>query len=770
VTGFDRRTGVRPPSASEHLARVRRPVNWLPLAMALGIVLLCLFLYRALEAEQSLHLSQTVAGEASSIRREIDVHIGHQMWGLAQTVSRLERENIPLPVWWQRDAHAFIQDGRYPAIAWFDPRLRLRSMTGNPAEGEMPAPWQLAELVRQKALVARIDAPGPARQPLLLKGDGRYYYLFREIAGADGVTRAALLVAANPQASLAGVFRPFVERGLQVTLYDGNRIVHYASGSDWSQPVARYATSIDGIGPGWTMTVTPSRELIAAYSDPLPETVLVVGVTLGLFASALLWMRQLLRRSYAHVQELNRSLEQKVAERTADLERAVRERDRLTADFAYAASHDSLTGLPNRSLFGELLGVAIASLRREGGLICVMFLDLDNFKDVNDSLGHDAGDELLRQVSSRIRSTLRDADVLARQGGDEFLVLTGRLASRAAAAAIADKILGVLRQPFSLKGCEVHVFASIGVSFLGGDALAGDGSNAATVIKQADAAMYQAKHNGRNRYEFFSPALQSRVAERLELKNALSVALARNEIEVRYQPRVDMASRQVVAAEALVSWRHAIRGVVPARQFVTLAEETGQIEELGHLVLSRLFGDLRRWERAGIELPVISFNASRRQLRGGRLLEELHREFAACPRLAQLVEIELGEREFDGEDDCKAALTEIGRLGVRIVVDDFGTGTSSFACFRRLPVDIIKINRSLVAQLDEDADARRMTQSIIDLARNFRLRVIGGGIETHAQYLRLREQGCDEGQGFLFGRPLPADEFIACWRRERKVS
>lgn len=748
----------------------KRPAVWMPLVMALGSILLCLLLYRALEADQARHLSQVVESEAASIRREIDVHIGHQMWGLAQMVGRLEREDIPVQAWWRRDAEAYIEDGRYPAMAWLDPQLQVRQVAENPQAGEPLDAEHWARVVRVNGLRTRIEETPWARQPLLLKSRKPYYYLFRAVAGPRGSIRGALMVAADPETSLAGVFRPFVERGIHIALRNGERLVYEASGAPWPEPVSEYAVRIPDVGPGWTLTVTPTQALIADYRDPLPETVLAVGIALGLFASALLWTRQLLRRSYADVQELNRSLEQKVAQRTSALEQAIREREKVTADFAHAASHDSLTGLPNRSLFGELLGLSIASLRREGGLISVMFLDLDNFKDVNDSLGHDAGDELLRQASERMRGVLRDADVLARQGGDEFLVLTGKLASSEAAARIAGKILGVLRRPFDLKGCEVHVFASIGISFLNGESAAGDDADPATLVKQADAAMYQAKNNGRNRYEFFSPALQTRVIERVELKNALSTALARGELEVRYQPRVDMMTRRVVGAEALASWEHPVRGAVPAQQFVALAEETGQIDELGRAVLRRIFDDFRRWELAGTELPVISFNVSKRQLRGSRLVHDLRAELAERSHLCHLLEMELAEPILGGQAEYRAVLQEIGCLGVRIAVDDFGTGASSFACFQQLPIDIVKIDRSLVGQLEEDAGAARVTQSIIDLARNFRLRVIAGGIETQAQYLRLREQGCDEGQGYLFGRPLPADEFITCWRQERMAS
>ncbi len=748
-----------------------RPAAWVPLAMALGSVLLCLLLYRALEADQARHLSQVVESEAASIRREIDIHIGHQMWGLTQTVGRLEREGIPVRAWWQRDAKAYVEDSLYPAIAWLDPQLRVRQIARSSLESEAPGAERLARVVRSHQLREQIKETPWAQQPLLLMGPGPYYYLFRAVAGPGGSIQGALMVAADPETSLAGVFRPFVERGVHVALRDGGRSVYEASDTPRPEQVSAYAVKIEDVGPGWTLTVTPTRGLIADYRDPLPETVLAVGIALGLLASALLWTRQLLRRSYADVQELNRSLEQKVTQRTSALEQAIREREQATADFAYAASHDSLTGLPNRSLFHELLGHSIASLRREGGLISVMFLDLDNFKDVNDSLGHDAGDELLRQASERMRGVLRGADVLARQGGDEFLVLTGKLVSSEAAAGIASKILAVLRRPFDLRGFEVHVLASIGISFLTGEAAArGGDDDAATLVKQADAAMYQAKGNGRNRYEFFSPALQTRVVERVELKNALGAALARGQIEVRYQPRVDMMTRRVVGAEALGSWNHAARGVVPARQFVALAEETGQIDELGRAVLRRIFDDFRRWESAGVELPVISFNASTRQVRGGSLVHDLRAELAGSPHLGHVLELELAEPVPAEHADYRAALQEIGSLGVRIAVDDFGTGTSSFACFRQLPIDIVKIDRSLVGQMEEDTGAMRITQTIIDLARNFRLRVIAGGIETQAQYLRLREQGCDEGQGYLFGRPQPAEDFITCWRQERKAS
>jgi diguanylate cyclase (GGDEF)-like protein len=757
--------GVAAAAYAQRALEPDRSANWGPVLVGLASVLVSSALYQALEAQQARSLQQLVRADAESIRREVHAQVGHQLWILDQIVNRLERnDELDLATWWERDAIAYLEDGRYSALAWLAPDFEIRRLVTSTRTDYSSSARDI------RSAIASLDGAVSDRDqaPTLMAGQGNRYHLVRAVQMPDDVG-GVLVVVADMRVSLTGVLRPFAQRGYLIRVMNGRRSVLQVP---QLQPAAApaYTEVLGDVGPGWRITVTPTPELVQRLENPLPETVLTVGVILGLFAAALLWTLQLLRRSHAELYDLNRSLESKVDQRTAELVQAVREREQATADFAHAASHDSLTGLANRTLFSELLDHALADVQREGGLLAVMFLDLDNFKDVNDRLGHQMGDELLKQVCDRILGVLRHADVLARQGGDEFLILANHLPSADAAAAVAAKILDELRTPFQLEGFEAHVMASIGIALYavgrdsGEAADRGESLDASTLVKQADAAMYQAKESGRNRYEFYSPRLQARVLARVELRNALNRALARGEIEVYYQPRVALDSGRVTGAEALAHWRDPERGLVSTELFVSVAEETGLITELDQMVLRRACADLGIWERAGDPLPVISVNFSARHLRDRRLLDTLRDQLQETPHYSDYLEMELTERVLVNESDHQEVLREIRRLGIRVAVDDFGTGNSSFAYFRRFPIDIVKIDRSFISELERDPDAAMITQTIIGLARNLRLRVIAEGVETIGQRDRLRTQGCHEGQGFLFGQPMPAELFLAHWR------
>ncbi len=736
----------------------------LPIAVALGSLVVGAILYLALEAGQSRNMRRITATDAESIGREIHVRIGHQMWRLEQIADRLERGNTPVDAWWAESAQGYLEDAQYLAIAWLGPHLQIQDTIS--AEPDNPAidPGQVQEMLQHHGVQAWVREGAPAREPMLLSTDSRHYLMFRPVAGAEGLA-GALMVVAGLDESLQDVFRPFVDRGYVVRLLSDNRVVHRTP-ERAPAAASEYTELIDDIGPDWTLAVTPTPALLETYRNPLPAVVLGVGFALGLFAAALLWTRRLLEHSYSQVRGLNASLERKVEQRTAALARAVREREQATAAFAHAASHDNLTGLANRNLFHELLEHALADVERSGDLLAVMFIDLDHFKDVNDSRGHQVGDELLKQVGQRILAVLRHADVLARQGGDEFLVLATHIASPEAAAGIATKMLEELRQPFDLEGFEANILASIGIAFFRGEAINGNPfeNQAYLLVKQADAAMYQAKASGRNRYEFYSAELQASVVEPLEQRNALAAALERDELTVHYQPRVELATQRVVGAEALAHCPRPGRSNGAMALFAALAEETGLSREFGKALLQRMCRDLRRWEGAGPDLPLISFNAASAQLRDRRLLDDL-RECLEGGDLGRHLEVELPERSLTDDPEHRALLQAVSALGIRIAVDDFGASYASFAHIRNFPIDSIKIDESFTRELEHDPNVAMITRSIIELACKLDLTVIADGVETDWQMRWLRDHGCHQGQGALFGAPLPPGEFIDRWRR-----
>jgi diguanylate cyclase (GGDEF)-like protein len=423
-------------------------------------------------------------------------------------------------------------------------------------------------------------------------------------------------------------------------------------------------------------------------------------------------------------------------------------------DAMHQAFHDSLTGLPNRALFLDRLELAHARARRSGSPIAVLFMDLDSFKNVNDSLGHAAGDELLVLVAGRLRRWLRPSDTAARFGGDEFAILLEDLDTSNAAQVVAQRVLDSLREPFAIHGQEVLVGASIGIA-----SSAHPGSD--DLLRNADLAMYRAKGMGKARYQMFEPGMHVQVLERLELEVDLQRALERGEMCVHYQPIIKLATAEVIGLEALVRWRHPVRGMIQPNDFIPLAEETGQIQRLGEWVLDQAVRDAHAWN-SGVRAasPVrVGVNLSARQLQE----PTLHGQIAAAlsdSGLApgQLV-LEITETVLMQDlEGTVVKLRELKRLGVGLSVDDFGTGYSSLQYLRRFPLDSLKIAKSFVDGLGGPSQDAAVARAIIELGTSFQLAVVAEGIERRGQHVCLMELGCTYAQGFLYSRPVPADQ------------
>src|SRR4051794_8319049 len=420
-------------------------------------------------------------------------------------------------------------------------------------------------------------------------------------------------------------------------------------------------------------------------------------------------------------------------------------------DAMHQAFHDSLTGLPNRALFLDRLELAHARARRSGSPIAVLFMDLDAFKTVNDSLGHAAGDELLVLVAGRLRRSLRPSDTAARFGGDEFAILLEDLDTSNAAEVVAQRVLDSLREPFAIQGQEVLVGASIGIASSGHP-----GSD--DLLRNADLAMYRAKGLGKARYQLFEPGMHVAVLERLELEVDLQRALDRGEMVVHYQPIIELGSNRITALEALVRWHHPVRGMIQPNEFIPLAEETGQIHRLGQWVLERAISDACAWNRE--LMPVaIGVNLSARQLQEPMLVPQIAAALADGGLDPDRLVLEITETVLMHDlEETVVKLKELKRLGLRLSVDDFGTGYSSLQYLRRFPLDSLKIAKSFVDGLGGPSQDAAVARAIIELGTSFQLRVVAEGIERREQHAHLLELGCTHGQGFLYSRPVPADQ------------
>ena len=422
------------------------------------------------------------------------------------------------------------------------------------------------------------------------------------------------------------------------------------------------------------------------------------------------------------------------------------------ARIAYMAHHDQMTGLANRALFQERLGQELARIGR-GSRLAVLNLDLDNFKAVNDALGHAAGDMLLRQVADRLSACVRETDTVARLGGDEFAILQVVLQQPDGAATLAQRIMDALGKTYDLDGHVLAIGTSIGIALS-----PEDGAQSDALLGNADLALYRAKADGRGTYRFF----ESRMGERLQARQALKLdlrgAVAREEFDLAYQPLVDLRSGEVSGFEALVRWRHPGRGTVSPAEFIPLAEETGVIGPLGEWVLRRACREAARWPgRVGVAV-----NLSAVQFRDRALPRIVEAALAASGLAPRRLELEITESVPLLDDDANlAVLHGLRALGVRIAMDDFGTGYSSLAYLHRFPFDKLKIDRSLVSLLSETEESQAIVRAIIGLSRALRIATTAEGVETRQQLDLLRAEGCDQAQGFLLSHPVPASEVLA---------
>ncbi len=423
----------------------------------------------------------------------------------------------------------------------------------------------------------------------------------------------------------------------------------------------------------------------------------------------------------------------------------------------YLAHHDPLTDLPNRVLLRDRFLQAQGQAARSDNRVAILFLDLDHFKLVNDTLGHPIGDRLLQAVAERLRRGVRETDTISRQGGDEFVIVLPELADPESAGSIAGKLMEQMHEPVRVNGHRLNVTFSLGIALY-----PDDGEDFDTLMKKADTAMYSAKEAGRNTLRFFTAAMNVEAAARLKLQNRLQRALEKEELVLYYQPQFDLASGRILGAEALLRWRDPERGLVPPGEFIPVAEDTGLIGPIGEWVIGEACRELRRWHEAGATDLSMAVNLSPVQFRRSRLVEIAAWALQENRLPAECLEFELTESLLIREDAAiLETLTALKGLGVKLSIDDFGTGYSSLAYLKRFNVDKLKIDQSFIRELCSNPDDEAIVSAVITMARQLRLRTVAEGVENAEQATMLRRFDCDEVQGFHFGRPMPAADFQA---------
>ncbi len=425
------------------------------------------------------------------------------------------------------------------------------------------------------------------------------------------------------------------------------------------------------------------------------------------------------------------------------------------------ARFDPLTGLFNRPMFFERLDHALAVARRRGTAVALLFIDLDRFKNINDTFGHLTGDEVIRTMAQRLAVAVRETDTLARLGGDEFIVLAENLASATDASELAQRLVETLAEPVALAGTECHLGASIGIA-----TFPADGDDAATLLKKADIAMYRAKDAGRSNFQFYSEAMNQPLIERMVLGAALKRALDLQQFVLLYQPKVDVATGALTGVEALIRWQHPERGLLPPDEFIPVAEETGLIRQIGRWVLRAACLQGQAWREAGLPPIPIAVNLSAREFNDERLAFEIAQAVVDANFDAHLLELEITETlVMQDPDRAVETLGQLKSMGVRISIDDFGTGHSSLARLSKLPVDSLKIDGALIRDIATDPDDAAIASAVIAMAASLRLTSIAECVEEAGQLSFLKARGCDEMQGYLTSRPVPAAEIAAFVRR-----
>jgi diguanylate cyclase (GGDEF)-like protein len=466
-----------------------------------------------------------------------------------------------------------------------------------------------------------------------------------------------------------------------------------------------------------------------------------LAMVIGGFALGVLLITMILIMYDAHLESRSR-------QHSAALENA-------NARLQHLATHDSLTELPNRLLLDDRLSHSIAYAERRGGRLAVLVIDLDRFKMINDSLGHHGGDELLKEVANRLRGTLRKSDTLARTGGDEFVLIADEIIGPTDTEMVAQRVLACFDKPFQILSVDVYTAPSVGIAMY-----PDDGATASDLVVHADAAMYQSKKIGGNTFTFFAPSMNAFAHQRLELENELRRALLKDELELHYQPKVDLATGLISSTEALIRWRHPQRGLVPPGDFIPLAEETGLILQIGEWVLRQACVQARQWQLDGMPPVRVAINMSAQQFKQNNLVSIVQSALENAGLQPTHLEIELTESAvMHNAAESAAILEQLSRLGVHISIDDFGTGYSSLNYLRRFPLDKLKIDRSFIKDVVANPEDAAIVEAIISLAHSLRLKVIAEGVETEQQLEFLRSLGCDQYQGFFCSPAVKPEVF-----------
>ncbi len=710
-----------------------------------------------LKNSRAADLQRALDQEATHIAARIENKFEYQIQTLERLASRWEAFNgIPEPQW-HHEALKIVGDfNNFQAVEWIDTEYLVRWI--EPLQkNEKAVGFNIAfNDQRRRALdAARNQGSIDSTGVITLKQGGQGMVVYVPIGRGEsfqGFMVAVFLV----KDLLDSLLSEQELANFTIQVLEGTQQVFFAPSVDDSDTV-----SITGkaywkpFKTNWTLVLTPSKHWAGLYADPAAPS-LFYG---GLISSFLLALAGYLALS-------NFQQKRTLIHTVLAMEKESAERHKAEKNLSHAVSHDVLTGLPNRSFFIEDLQQSIQQARRLNGYLAVLIVDLDDFKKINDTLGHSSGDTLIQQVSDRFIQSLAETESsLSRVGGDEFMLLLEDIHSVDEVIACAADLRRCCKSAFQLNDKDFFISCSIGISIF-----PEGGSTAEDLIQNADVALYKAKGLGRDNYQFFTTGMQAEALRRLELDGLLRNAISLNQLSLVFQPKVSLTDNTITGAEVLLRWNHPEKGQISPGEFIPLAEENGMIRALGKWVFDAACKQVSQWSDNGLAGLKLAINLSSTQLEDTRLVDSFKSILANHNVDPTNIELELTEEVFiDNQLQNQRTLSQLKKMGFSLSIDDFGVGYSSLAYLRNFPISAVKIDRTFVSQLETNRDDQVIVNAVIAMAHNLGLEVVAEGIETREQMNYLRHQNCDQGQGFLFSKPLPADEFLALYLQSNGV-
>ncbi len=710
------------------------------LAIATGLII-------GLDSQENTQIEQTLAQESESLVRHLEQDFLNHVLALRRMAHRLEMHpETPFEVW-QQDARNYLEDFKtFQAIERIDPDLVIRWV--EPLEGN-----EAALGFNSGFNAERRDALQQALQQGSLSVSG----VISLAQGGPGLVVYAPIGAGEANNGfIAGVFRmeqlsedlirPGIRQNFSLELIEANEIAYslpatYPTQTRFSHTTEMHLPSIE-----WALRVRPTTEWVERYRSAWPWVTFISMVSLGVLASLTILLAQLIFKRNRALLRTQQELEEEIDQRVA-----------IQQDLARLESTDSLTGLANRRFFMEDLQHTLSQADRQMRQVALIMMDLDRFQMLNDSLGHHVGDALLVQVARRLDLLSDEGIMVGYSGGDEFMICQQHVESIDDVIHLLGQIKACFKEPFPVEGESHQITATMGVAVYPQSGLDAD-----TLLRNADVALYRAKEQGRNTYQFYTEGMQEREVRRLELDKDLSEALARNQFELYYQPQLDLTTGHTTSVEALIRWNHPERGLVLPGDFIPLAEENGRIREIGRWVIRAACQQLQQWQGTPLSTLGIAINLSGQELAEPDLPDYLSQCFAEFGVAPGQLEIELTEESFIANiEHNHTQLQRISDLGVKLALDDFGVGYSSLGYLRDFTVDLIKIDRSFITYVTRKYDDSVITRAVINLAHNLGIRVVAEGVETEEQLQFLRQHQCDLIQGYLISRPVPAAELPA---------